>query len=117
MARRFFSLMTGTNPSAPKPYLLKTLFRGTVTHEAFLGYSHSENYEGRALDQEAFRLGLVAQIDWRHDASIIGAIEHLKHDEHIDAATSSNTIGNAFCIAIWASQASGATSSSNTKGS
>lgn len=83
--------------SAPN---LITIDHHTDTHEAFLGHAHWENYGGRAPDQEAFRLGLVAQIDWRRDESIVGAIEHLKHDEHIDAATCSDTIGNAFCIQL-----------------
>lgn len=83
--------------SAPN---LITIDHHTDTHEAFLSYSHWESYEERAPDQETFRLGLVAQIDWRHDESIIDAIKHLKHDEHIDAATSSGTIANAFCIQL-----------------
>lgn len=79
---------------------LITLDHHTDTHEAFLGHSHWEAYEGRTNDQESCRLGLVALIDWRDNQSVINAIANLKHDEHIDAATSSGTLDNAFCIQL-----------------
>lgn len=84
-------------PFAPN---LITLDHHTDAHEAFWRHSHWEAHEGRVPDQEAFRLELVARIDWRDDVSIADAIEHLKHDEHIDAATRSGTLSNAFCIQL-----------------
>lgn len=79
---------------------LITIDHHTDTHEAFLGHSHWEHYEGRVKDQEQFRLGLVAQIDWRSDSSLTAAIGMLRHDEHIDAATCSGVMDNAFCIQL-----------------
>ncbi len=69
-------------------------------HEAFLGHAHWEAYEGRAPDQEAFRLGLVSQVDWRSDQSVTEAVNKLKHDEHIDSATCSGRLNTAFCIQL-----------------
>ncbi|MCP5256298.1 MAG: UPF0489 family protein [Zoogloeaceae bacterium] len=79
---------------------LITIDHHTDTHEAFLGYAHCEAYEGRVEGQEEFRVGLVARIDWRNDASIAEAIGNLRHDEHIDAATCSGVLDNAFCIQL-----------------
>lgn len=79
---------------------LITIDHHTDTHEAFLGYAHWEAYEGRVEDQEMFRVGLVARIDWRCDASVAEAICNLRHDEHIDAATCSGVLGDAFCIQL-----------------
>lgn len=79
---------------------LITIDHHTDTHEAFLGHAHWEAYEGRVKDQEVFRVGLVARIDWRSDASVAEAIGNLRHDEHIDAATCSGALGDAFCIQL-----------------
>jgi len=79
---------------------LITIDHHTDTHEAFLGYSHWEAYEGRVQDQELFRLNLIAQLNWQNDESIADAIAKLRHDEHIDAATCSKTLDNAFCIQL-----------------
>lgn len=79
---------------------LITIDHHTDTHEAFLGHAHREAYEGRVEDQEVFRVGLVARINWRSDASVAEAIGNLRHDEHIDAATCSGVLGNAFCIQL-----------------
>ncbi|MFA7350682.1 MAG: hypothetical protein WC009_07965 [Methylotenera sp.] len=79
---------------------LITIDHHTDTHEAFLRHAHWEAYNGRVKDQGKFRLGLVARIDWRSDASIAVAIGNLQHDEHIDAATCSGALGDAFCIQL-----------------
>lgn len=79
---------------------LITIDHHTDTYEAFLGHAHWEAYEGRVADQEAFRLSQVAEIDWRSDESVAKAVGQLKHDEHIDAATCSRTLDNAFCIQL-----------------
>lgn len=79
---------------------LITIDHHTDTNEAFLGYAHWEAYEGRVADQEAFRLAQVEDIDWREDESVAKAVGNLKHDEHIDAATCSGVLGNAFCIQL-----------------
>lgn len=84
---------------------LITIDHHTDTYEAFLGHAHWEAHEGRADEQEAFRLKLVSQIDWRSDQSVIDAIKKLKYDEHIDAATCSGTLGTAFCIQLSDSEA------------
>lgn len=79
---------------------LITIDHHTDTHKAFLGHAHWEAYEGRVEDQEVFRVGLVARINWRSDASVVEAIGNLRHDEHIDAATCSGVLSNAFCIQL-----------------
>lgn len=84
---------------------LITIDHHTDTHEAFLGHAHWEAYEGRVEDEEEFRVGLVARIDWHSDESIGKAIGALRHDEHIDAATCSGVLGNAFCIQLSDSEA------------
>lgn len=81
---------------------LVTIDHHTDTHEAFLGHVHWEAQVGhvKEAEQTAFRLKLVEQIDWRSDQSIIDAISKLRYDEHIDAATCSGTLNNAFCIQL-----------------
>lgn len=79
---------------------LITIDHHTDTHEAFLRHAHWAAYQGRVADQEQFRLGLVAQIDWGSDASLAEAIGLLRHDEHIDAATCAGILDNAFCIQL-----------------
>jgi len=79
---------------------LITIDHHTDTHEAFLGHACMEFQEGRVTDEEAFRLAQAAEIDWRSDESLAKAIENLQHDEHIDAATCSGALDNAFCIQL-----------------
>lgn len=79
---------------------LITIDHHTDTHEAFFGHAHWEAYEGRVEDQDEFRVGLVARIDWRSDESVAEAIGKLQHDEHIDAATCTGVLGDAFCIQL-----------------
>lgn len=52
---------------------LITIDHHTDTYEAFLGHAHLEAYERRVKDQEQFRMGLAARIDWRSDASLAEA--------------------------------------------
>lgn len=78
---------------------LITIDHHTDTDEAFLGHACLAAYEGRATDEE-FRAGLVARIDWLSDESVAEAIDNLQHDEHIDAATCSGVLGDAFCIQL-----------------
>lgn len=92
-----WALVRQSRDTAPN---LITIDHHTDTHEAFLGHAHWESYEGRVEDPEGFRIGLVARIDWRRDASIAEAISYLRHDEHIDAATCSGALGDAFCIQL-----------------
>lgn len=84
---------------ADAPNLI-TIDHHTDTNEAFHSYAHWEAYRGHEKDQGVHRAGLVAQIDWRCDKSIAKAIVNLRHDEHIDAATYSGTLNNAFCIQL-----------------
>lgn len=79
---------------------LITIDHHTDTHEAFLSHACVEYHEGRVGDEEAFRLALTAEIDWRSDDSLSDAIGNLRHDEHIDAATCCGTLDNAFCIQL-----------------
>lgn len=78
---------------------LITIDHHTDTYEAFLGYAHLKmmDKEGDAL---ALARKIVKQIDFRNDQSLRWAIEHLHHDEHIDAATMSDILDYAFCIQL-----------------
>lgn len=79
---------------------LITIDHHTDTHEAFLSHACVEFQVGRVDDEEAFRLSQAAEIDWRSDDSLTKAIGSLRHDEHIDAATCSGALDNAFCIQL-----------------
>ena len=78
---------------------LITIDRHTDVHEAFLGHAHLETYEDGG-DAWALTQELVKRIDWQDDQSLHWAIEHLRHDEHIDAATLSGILNYAFCIQL-----------------
>lgn len=78
---------------------LITIDHHTDVHEAFLGHAHLETYE-RGGDAWALAKGLVKRIDWQDDQSLLWAIEHLRHDEHVDAATLSGILNYAFCIQL-----------------
>ncbi|MDQ5904930.1 MAG: hypothetical protein QG672_2524 [Pseudomonadota bacterium] len=78
---------------------LITLDHHTDVHEAFLGHAHLETYESGG-DAWALAGDLVKRIDWQNDQSLLWAIEHLHHDEHIDAATLSGILNYAFCIQL-----------------
>lgn len=92
-----WALVRRTMPAAPN---LITIDHHTDTNGAFHGYAYWETYNGRVKNAEVYRVGLVTQIDWRCDKSIANAIANLRHDEHIDAATCSDTLNNAFCIQL-----------------
>lgn len=78
---------------------LITIDYHTDVYEAFLGYAHLETYEDGG-DAWALAQELVKRIDWKDDQSLLWAIEHLRHDEHIDAATLSGILNYAFCIQL-----------------
>ncbi len=48
----------------------------------------------------ALARNMVKRIDFRDDKSLAWAIERLRHDEHIDAATMSDILNYAFCIQL-----------------
>lgn len=78
---------------------LITIDHHTDVHEAFLGHAHLETFETGG-DAWAFARELVKRIDWQDDQSLFWAIERLRHDEHIDAATMSGVLNYAFCIQL-----------------
>lgn len=78
---------------------LITIDHQTDVHEAFLGHAHLETYGERRRCLGA-RKELVKRIDWQDDQSLLWAIEHLRHDEHVDAATMSGILNYAFCIQL-----------------
>ena len=78
---------------------LITLDHHTDVHEAFLGHAHLETYESGG-DAWVLARDLAKRIDWQDDQSLLWAIEHLRHDEHIDAATLSGVLNYAFCIQL-----------------
>lgn len=82
--------------SAPN---LITIDHHTDVHEAFLGHAHLETMES---DDDVWALAreLTKAIDFRDDRSLLWAIERLRHDEHIDAATMSGILAYAFCIQL-----------------
>lgn len=84
----------GQFASAPS---LLTLDHHTDTHEAFYKHVHPVY---TAPYNKAAMAALAQRIDWRSDASISWAIDLLRHDEHIHAATASDTISRAFCVQL-----------------
>lgn len=78
---------------------LITLDHHTDVHEAFLGHARLETY-GSNNDAWALAMDLVKRIDWHNDQNLLWAIRHLRHDEHIDAATISGILNYAFCIQL-----------------
>lgn len=78
---------------------LITIDHHTDVHEAFLGHAHLETYESGG-DAWALARDLIKRIDWQDDESLLWAIDHLRHDEHIDAATLSGILNYAFCIQL-----------------
>lgn len=78
---------------------LLTIDHHTDVHEAFLGHAHLETHES-GDDPWALARDLVKRIDWQDDQSLLWAIERLRHDEHIDAATLSGILNYAFCIQL-----------------
>lgn len=78
---------------------LITIDHHTDVHEAFLGHAHLETYENGG-DAWALARDLVNRIDWQDDQSLLWAVEYLRHDEHVDAATLSGILNYAFCIQL-----------------
>ena len=78
---------------------LITIDHHTDTHEAFLGHAHISTMNGQG-DPWALAETLVRQIDFWNDQSLAWAINLLRHDEHIHAATMSDILGYAFCIQL-----------------
>ena len=85
--------------SARAPNLI-TIDHHTDTDEAFRGFACVEHYAGRADDEEALHVSLRVPTDWSDDAGLQAAIAKLRHDEHIDAATLSGVIDQAYCIQL-----------------
>lgn len=83
-----------------QPPNLITIDHHTDTDEAFRGFACVERYEGRADDEEALHESLRVPIDWKDDTSLQAAIAKLRHDEHIDAATLSGVLDQAYCIQL-----------------
>lgn len=78
---------------------LITIDHHTDVHEAFLGHAHLETMES-GEDAWALARVLAKRIDWQDNQSLLWAIERLRHDEHIDAATMSGILNHAFCIQL-----------------
>lgn len=78
---------------------LITIDHHTDTYEAFLGHAHLSTMNSQG-DPWALANTLVGKIDFRDDQSVAWAINLLRHDEHIHAATMSDILGYAFCIQL-----------------
>lgn len=89
-----------TRRASALPPNLITIDHHTDIHEAFLGFAWMEHHEGRIEDEMPLREKLITQIDWKDDASLKSAIAKLKHDEHINAATLSGVLDQAYCIQL-----------------
>ncbi len=81
------------------PYLL-TIDHHTDTDEAFRGHVCFAAYENHLVDENALAAKLIAAIDWSSDVSVSEAIGKLHHDEHIHAATKSDTLAASFSIQL-----------------
>jgi hypothetical protein len=79
---------------------LLTIDHHTDVIEAFHGHACVEEYENRDVDGLALEAALLAELNFSDDASVSRAIELLRHDEHIHAATMSGILGSAFCIQL-----------------
>jgi hypothetical protein len=82
------------------PANLITIDHHTDVMEAFLSHAACAAYDDPDADEEALRRALLAEIDWKSEKRISAAIELLKHDEHIHAATMSGILGSAFTIQL-----------------
>ncbi len=78
---------------------LITIDHHTDVYEAFLRHAHQQTMSGNG-DTYGLSRTLVKKIDFRNDQSLEWAIEHLCHDEQIDAATMSDVLNYAFCIQL-----------------
>ena len=78
---------------------LITIDHHTDINEAFEEHAHLETYK---IGGDACTLAseLAKRINWQDDQSLRWAIENLRHDEHIDAATLSGILNYAFCIQL-----------------
>lgn len=81
------------------PYLL-TIDHHTDTDDAFAGHASLTAFDNPSIDEQALAADLLAAVDWRSDASLADAIEKLKHDEHIHAATRSGVLAASFSIQL-----------------
>jgi hypothetical protein len=91
-----WALIRRTLDHAPN---LITIDHHTDVYEAFLRHAHLQNRDDSGDTWELSR-SLVKKIDFRSNQSLAWAIEHLCHDEHIDAATMSGVLNYAFCIQL-----------------
>lgn len=91
-----WALIRRTLDHAPN---LITIDHHTDVYEAFLRHAHLQTFSGSGDTWELSR-SLVKNVDFRSDQSLAWAIEHLCHDEHIDAATMSGVLNYAFCIQL-----------------
>ncbi len=81
------------------PFLL-TIDHHTDTDDAFASYCCIAGYEDPSIDQDALAKKLLAAVDWRNDSSIEAAIQNLRHDEHINAATKTGILAPSFSIQL-----------------
>ncbi len=78
---------------------LITIDHHTDTHEAFIGFACLQlKHFGDGVAELA--KSKAREIDFQDDESLAWAIDHLRHDEHIDAATVSKVLHFAFCIQL-----------------
>lgn len=78
--------------------ILITLDHHTDTHEGFMRHAYALAQKRKSRDAETIRRELIDKVDWRDDGSLLQAIQHLAHDEHIETATATGILGAAFCI-------------------
>jgi hypothetical protein len=82
------------------PPNLITIDHHTDVYEAFNSHASCAKWDDHDADEEAIRNAHIAMIDWKDGKSVLAAIELLKHDEHIHAATMSGVLHAAFCIQL-----------------
>ncbi|MES2149891.1 MAG: UPF0489 family protein [Pseudomonadota bacterium] len=82
------------------PPNLITIDHHTDVYEAFSSHASCAQWDAPDADQEAIRNGRISMINWKDENSVMAAIELLKHDEHIHAATMSGVLHAAFCIQL-----------------
>lgn len=79
---------------------LLTIDHHTDVIEAFHGHACVKAYKNEGVDHLALEAELLGRLDFNDDESLTQAIELLRHDEHIHAATMSGILDSAFCIQL-----------------
>jgi hypothetical protein len=91
-----WSIVRTKHEKAP---ILISLDHHTDSRPAYLSHMFHVHGEDN-VNNEALRVQLVSELDYSEENSVKAAIQKLRHDEHIHAATLSDVISIAFVIQL-----------------